>query len=67
MDRLKIDFVAHDDLPYADASGQCDDVYQFAKSEGRFYATQRTEGISTRRGLTAGSASCKAPSNGCMS
>jgi len=47
MDRLKIDFVAHDDLPYADASGQCDDVYQFAKSEGRFYATQRTEGIST--------------------
>jgi len=47
MDRHAIDFVAHDDLPYADASGQCEDVYDFAKQEGRFYATQRTEGVST--------------------
>ena len=27
LDDHDIDFVAHDDLPYADASGQADDVY----------------------------------------
>eukprot|EP00232_Nephroselmis_pyriformis_P009844 CAMPEP_0182893764 /NCGR_PEP_ID=MMETSP0034_2-20130328/24670_1 /TAXON_ID=156128 /ORGANISM="Nephroselmis pyriformis, Strain CCMP717" /LENGTH=356 /DNA_ID=CAMNT_0025027527 /DNA_START=10 /DNA_END=1077 /DNA_ORIENTATION=- len=42
-----IDFVAHDDLPYADASGAADDVYAWVKSLGKFAATQRTEGIST--------------------
>lgn len=29
LDQHRIDFVAHDDLPYADTSGQCDDVYGF--------------------------------------
>eukprot|EP00297_Palpitomonas_bilix_P014356 CAMPEP_0113899030 /NCGR_PEP_ID=MMETSP0780_2-20120614/19758_1 /TAXON_ID=652834 /ORGANISM="Palpitomonas bilix" /LENGTH=234 /DNA_ID=CAMNT_0000891059 /DNA_START=31 /DNA_END=735 /DNA_ORIENTATION=+ /assembly_acc=CAM_ASM_000599 len=43
----KIDFVAHDDLPYADASGQAEDVYAFVREKGMFLATQRTEGIST--------------------
>jgi len=27
LDKHNIDFVAHDDLPYADTSGQTDDVY----------------------------------------
>ncbi|PRT56881.1 Choline-phosphate cytidylyltransferase [Wickerhamiella sorbophila] len=45
LDKHKIDYVAHDDLPY-----QCDgeaDVYAFVKEKGKFLATQRTEGIST--------------------
>jgi choline-phosphate cytidylyltransferase len=47
LDEHNIDFVAHDDLPYADASGQTDDVYGFVKKLGKFHATQRTEGVST--------------------
>ena len=48
MDKHQIDFVAHDEAPYADASGQSgNDVYAFVKSQGRFVSTQRTEGIST--------------------
>mmetsp|Transcript_13066 Transcript_13066/g.15764 ORF Transcript_13066/g.15764 Transcript_13066/m.15764 type:complete len:351 (+) Transcript_13066:188-1240(+) len=43
----KIDYVAHDDLPYADASGQAGDCYTWLKRSGRFQATQRTEGVST--------------------
>lgn len=42
-----IDFVAHDDLPYADTSGQVDDVYGPVKKMGKFRATQRTDGVST--------------------
>nr|BAU37040.1 choline-phosphate cytidylyltransferase [Chlamydomonas asymmetrica] len=45
LEKHDIDYVAHDDLPYADASGSCDDVYGFRA--GRFKATQRTEGVST--------------------
>ncbi|XP_065056793.1 choline-phosphate cytidylyltransferase A-like [Rhopilema esculentum] len=41
----RIDFVAHDDLPY-NSAGQ-DDVYKVIKEMGKFAATQRTEGIST--------------------
>lgn len=41
----KIDFVAHDDLPYK-FEGQ-EDVYKFVKELGMFLATQRMEGIST--------------------
>lgn len=29
VEKHNIDFVAHDALPYADASGQADDVYGF--------------------------------------
>ncbi|KAL6763434.1 hypothetical protein V8C86DRAFT_2495052 [Haematococcus lacustris] len=50
LDRHNIDFVAHDDLPYPDTSGQAGvpgDVYAQVKQAGRFRATQRTEGIST--------------------
>ncbi|OON14549.1 putative phosphoglycerate dehydrogenase, partial [Opisthorchis viverrini] len=41
----KIDFVAHDDIPYASADSK--DIYKPIKDAGMFLATQRTEGIST--------------------
>jgi len=41
----KIDFVAHDDIPYASDEGS--DVYAFLKQKGMFVATERTEGVST--------------------
>ncbi|XP_051152021.1 choline-phosphate cytidylyltransferase 1-like [Andrographis paniculata] len=47
LDKHKIDYVAHDALPYADASGTANDVYEFVKAAGRFKETKRTEGIST--------------------
>ncbi|KAK4748136.1 hypothetical protein SAY87_014722 [Trapa incisa] len=47
LDKHKIDFVAHDSLPYADASGAGNDVYEFVKAVGKFKETKRTEGIST--------------------
>lgn len=40
-----IDYVAHDDLPYA--STDSDDIYKPIKEKGMFLTTQRTEGIST--------------------
>lgn len=46
----KIDFVAHDDLPY-NSAGQ-DDIYKDIKAMGKFAATQRTEGISTSDVIT---------------
>ncbi|KAL6135019.1 hypothetical protein ACLB2K_067247 [Fragaria x ananassa] len=47
LDKHNIDYVAHDSLPYADASGAGKDVYEFVKRVGRFKETKRTEGIST--------------------
>lgn len=47
LDKHKIDYVAHDALPYADASGAGNDVYEFVKAIGKFKETKRTEGIST--------------------
>ncbi|CAO2831160.1 unnamed protein product [Amaranthus hypochondriacus] len=47
LDKHKIDYVAHDALPYADTSGSCNDVYEFVKAAGKFKETQRTDGIST--------------------
>jgi len=41
----KIDFVAHDDIPYT--SEDTDDVYSYIKSKGMFLTTSRTEGVST--------------------
>ncbi|KAJ8918291.1 hypothetical protein NQ315_014161 [Exocentrus adspersus] len=45
LKKHKIDFVAHDDMPYA--SEDTDDVYGELKKRGMFVATQRTEGVST--------------------
>ncbi|KAH9673772.1 Choline-phosphate cytidylyltransferase 1 [Citrus sinensis] len=47
LDKHQIDFVAHDSLPYADASGAGKDVYEFVKAAGKFKETKRTDGIST--------------------
>ncbi|CAI9783611.1 unnamed protein product [Fraxinus pennsylvanica] len=47
LDKYLIDYVAHDSLPYADASGAGKDVYEFVKAVGKFKETKRTEGIST--------------------
>jgi len=41
----KIDFVAHDDLPYT--TGSAVDVYHHIKERGMFVTTERTEGVST--------------------
>ncbi|RKP01491.1 hypothetical protein CXG81DRAFT_3911, partial [Caulochytrium protostelioides] len=45
LDEHKIDYVAHDDLPYG--SGDAEDIYQFVKDAGQFVTTRRTEGLST--------------------
>lgn len=51
VNKLAIDYVAHDELPYAMATGgqaqSHSDVYDWLKKEGRFLPTRRTEGIST--------------------
>ncbi|KAJ6811386.1 choline-phosphate cytidylyltransferase 2-like [Iris pallida] len=47
IDKHNIDYVAHDALPYADASGAGNDVYEFVKAIGKFKETKRTDGIST--------------------
>nr|XP_022908642.1 choline-phosphate cytidylyltransferase B-like [Onthophagus taurus] len=41
----KIDFVAHDDIPYS--SETTDDIYGPLKAKGMFLPTTRTEGVST--------------------
>lgn len=45
LHKHNIDYVAHDDLPYA--STDSDDIYKPIKEKGMFLTTQRTEGIST--------------------
>jgi cytidyltransferase-like protein len=45
LDLHRIDFVAHDAIPYVSAGSK--DVYGFVKQKGMFLTTQRTEGIST--------------------
>eukprot|EP00899_Mesostigma_viride_P008031 jgi/Mesvir1/17229/Mv07643-RA.1 len=49
MKTHRIDYVAHDALPYVDTSGTASsgDVYAWVKQVGRFKETQRTEGVST--------------------
>ncbi|XP_063373354.1 choline-phosphate cytidylyltransferase B-like isoform X1 [Cydia amplana] len=45
METHKIDFVAHDDIPYI--TEDCDDTYAIFKAKDMFVATERTEGVST--------------------
>ncbi|KAL9001148.1 MAG: hypothetical protein Q9169_000331 [Polycauliona sp. 2 TL-2023] len=45
LEEHKIDYVAHDDLPYGADEG--DDIYSPIKKSGKFLVTQRTEGVST--------------------
>ncbi|XP_049421062.1 choline-phosphate cytidylyltransferase B [Epinephelus fuscoguttatus] len=45
LEKHKIDFVAHDDIPYSSAGSE--DIYKHIKEAGMFVPTQRTEGIST--------------------
>ncbi|XP_024384594.1 choline-phosphate cytidylyltransferase 2 [Physcomitrium patens] len=47
LDKHNIDYVAHDALPYADATGAGNDVYDFVKKAGKFKETKRTDGVST--------------------
>jgi len=52
LDKLKIDYVAHDEQPYAGSGivgpGQgSSDIYRFVKDQGKFLPTQRTPGVST--------------------
>ncbi|EMC97484.1 hypothetical protein BAUCODRAFT_40416, partial [Baudoinia panamericana UAMH 10762] len=45
LEKNKIDYVAHDDLPYGASEG--DDIYKPIKERGMFLVTERTEGVST--------------------
>eukprot|EP01084_Bolivina_argentea_P197481 338426_1 len=47
LTKYKIDFVAHDALPYANSSGTTEDVYAPLQRAGRFVETKRTPSIST--------------------
>lgn len=49
LQKYKIDFVAHDAIPYTNHSstGDAEDVYGYVKRKGMFLETQRTEGLST--------------------
>jgi cytidyltransferase-like protein len=49
LEEHKIDYVAHDDLPYGADEG--DDIYKPIKEAGKFLVTQRTEGVSTTGSL----------------
>lgn len=42
LEKHKIDFVAHDEIPYT--GDDCHDIYAHIKSRGMFVATDRTEG-----------------------
>ncbi|KAG9082980.1 hypothetical protein FRC07_014050 [Ceratobasidium sp. 392] len=46
IDEHQIDYVAHDEDPYAGSDGS-KDIYNFVKEQGKFLPTRRTPGVST--------------------
>ncbi|PWN87164.1 hypothetical protein FA10DRAFT_234939 [Acaromyces ingoldii] len=46
LDLYRIDYVAHDEVPYGGTDG-AEDIYKFVKDQGRFLPTNRTPGVST--------------------
>lgn len=42
LEKHKIDFLAHDDIPYT--TEDCEDTYAKIKAKDMFVATERTEG-----------------------
>lgn len=47
VEKHRIDFVAHDDIPYPASADVDGDIYGWLKKEGKFVATKRADGIST--------------------
>lgn len=47
LEKHRIDFVAHDEAPYSLGADAAEDIYAWLKKDGKFCATQRTEGVST--------------------
>ena len=49
MEKYKIDYVCHDDIPYKNIYGDNsdNDVYKYVKSINKFKSIERTDGIST--------------------
>ncbi|VVC88651.1 unnamed protein product [Leptidea sinapis] len=45
LETNKIDFLAHDDIPFT--TEDCEDTYAIIKAKDMFVATERTEGVST--------------------
>lgn len=43
LEKNKIDFVAHDEIPYG--TDDSNDIYAPLKARGMFVATERTEGL----------------------
>ena len=56
IEKHKIDYVAHDDIPYGADEG--DDIYAPIKEKGMFLVTQRTEGLSTTGIITKWAPPC---------
>lgn len=46
LDENKIDFVAHDEIPYT--TDDTHDIYAHIKERGMFVATERTEGMCSK-------------------
>jgi len=47
LETHKIDYVAHDELPYEGSQPGQSDIYRFVKDLGKFLPTRRTDGVST--------------------
>ncbi|GAA93733.1 hypothetical protein E5Q_00379 [Mixia osmundae IAM 14324] len=47
LDHHGIDYVAHDEEPYASSDSATKDIYSFVKDQGKFLPTRRTQGVST--------------------